>query len=30
MATENETLKKDLEELRGSIDKLSKDVSSIG
>ncbi len=30
MASEAETLKKDIEELRGSIEKLSKDVSSIG
>ncbi|CAN0449939.1 unnamed protein product [Ectocarpus fasciculatus] len=30
MASETETLKKDIDELRGSIEKLSKDVSSMG
>lgn len=30
MATESETLKKDIEELRSSIEKLSKDVSTMG
>tara|TARA_R110001606_G_scaffold149857_1_gene289878 strand:- start:268 stop:567 length:300 start_codon:yes stop_codon:yes gene_type:complete len=29
MATESETLKKDIEELRASMEKLTKDVSSI-